>query len=105
MRQLVEDGRVERGFLGVTLDGSYDSRLMGALVKSVMASSPADEADLQADDVILRFNGTPVVNSTHLQSLVNLTEAGSEVELTVMRRGERMRKQVYIGRKQAEPAQ
>ncbi|MEM9354287.1 MAG: trypsin-like peptidase domain-containing protein [Planctomycetota bacterium] len=106
MRQLVEDGRVQRGFLGVTLDGYYDAdkaraaglnRLIGARIKRVADSSPAALADLQADDIILRYNGTSVVDSDHLQSLVKLTEIGAAVEMIVLRGGERISKTAQIG--------
>jgi serine protease Do len=97
MRQLVESGRVEFGFLGVTLDGDFDARtarsfglprLTGTRVTSVTPQSPAALAGIQVDDVILRFNGTPIENDRHLISLVKLTEAGRQVELVVLRGGQ-----------------
>jgi serine protease Do len=107
MRQLIETGRVERGFLGVTLDGYFDSRaaqfvglprLMGARVKRVSAGSPAALAGLQQDDVILRFNDIAIENDHHLISLVKLSEVGRDVRLSVLRQGEVLEKRALVGR-------
>jgi serine protease Do len=107
MRQLVETGHVERGFLGVTLDGYFDAqaahfvglpRLTGTRVKRVTARSPAALAGLQVDDVILRFNGASIENDQHLISLVKLSDVGRQVELTVLRDGKLVTLQALIGR-------
>jgi serine protease Do len=107
MRQLVETGAVEFGFLGVTLDGRFDARtatslglprLTGARVSQVSPGSPAAAAGLQIDDVVLRFNGTPIENDRHLVSLVKLSDVGRQVELVVMRGGQVMNVQASIGR-------
>ena len=107
MKQLVETGRVQRGFLGVTLDGYFDveaaklaglPRLTGARVKQVTARSPADLAGLQNDDVILSFNGASIENDQHLISLVKLSDIGRQIDLVVLRNGETLTKQALIGR-------
>jgi serine protease Do len=106
-RQLVETGHVERGFLGVTLDGYFDARaaqfvglprLTGTRVKNVTARSPAALAGIQVDDVILRFNGAAIENDQHLISLVKLSSVGRQVELTVLRKGAVLNVQALIGR-------
>jgi serine protease Do len=107
MRQLIETGRVERGFLGVTLDGYFDARaaelaglprLMGTRVKNVTARSPAASAGLQVNDVIVSFNGAPIENDQHLISLVKLSDVGRQVELDVLRNGQLMKIQAMVGR-------
>ncbi len=106
MRQLVETGHARRGFLGVTLDGYFDSRaarriglprMMGTRVKQVTSPSPAALADLQVDDVILRYDGKAIDDDHHLISLVKLTEVGKRVELIVLRNGELLTKVAQIG--------
>jgi serine protease Do len=93
-RQLIEQGKVSRAFLGVTLDSSFSAaratelglpRPMGARVIKVSENSPAAAADLREGDVILQFNGTPVDNDTHLVNLVKLAEIGKQVTLVVLR--------------------
>jgi serine protease Do len=106
MRQLIETGHLQRGFLGVTLDSFFDARaaqfaglprLTGTRVKQVTARSPAAQAGLLADDVILRFDGAPIENDEHLISLVK-PSLGRQVELQVFRKGQLLTVQALIGR-------
>jgi len=105
VRQLIETGRVERGLLGVILAGDYDDQFareaglpkqMGARVKDVSRDSPAELAGLQENDIILRYDGTPIEDDDHLISLVKLTENGRNVELDIYRQHELLTKQVRI---------
>ncbi len=109
VRQLVDTGQVRRGFLGVTLDGNFDSqvarfvglpRLMGTRITQVSNQSPAAVADLRSGDIILRYDGKQVSDDRHLISLVNLTEVGRRVELVVLRKGELLTKYAKIGTKE-----
>lgn len=106
MRQLVDTGHVERGFLGVTLDRYFDAqaaeiaglpRLTGARVTKVTEQSPAALAGIESNDVILRFNGVPVQNDDHLISLVKLSDFDRQVDLVLMRDGQMVTKQARIG--------
>ncbi len=109
MRELIETGGVERGFLGVKLDARFDGasarylglpRLMGTRVTEVTARSPAAEATLKEDDVILRFDGLKVENMQHLINLVKRTEINSKVQLMVFRDRQVQKFQVHIGRRE-----
>ena len=93
-RQLIEQGKVTRAFLGVTLDDDFGPataakfglpRPMGARIKGIVSGTPAEIAKLQVDDVILRFNNTPVKDGDHLMNLVGLTEVGKSVSLVIFR--------------------
>jgi len=93
-RQLIAHGKASRAFLGVTLDSNFGPaaaddlglpRPVGARVIKVAENSPASAADLRDGDVILQFNGTQIENDAHLVNLVNLTEVGKQVTLTVYR--------------------
>ena len=108
MRQLIETGSVEGGFLGVKLDVKFDSasaryvglnELRGTRITGITSSSPATEADLQVDDVILSFDGLQIQNDQHLINLVKRTEIGRQVELTIFRDRQMMRKFVRVGRR------
>ena len=104
-RQLVDNNRVSRGYLGVKFDDSFDERrardlgllqVTGSRIDSVYANTPAEQADIRANDVILEFNGVRVESYSHLQSLVKLTEVGKSVPLVVYRGGRMVRKTVEI---------
>lgn len=94
MRQLIEAGQVERGFLGVTLDGNFDTasaryvgltNLKGARVKEITAGSPASLANLKIDDIILTFDHLRIEDDQHLINLVKRTEIGRAVEMVIFR--------------------
>ncbi len=104
-RQLRETGKVERGYLGVTVQpvdrGLAESfgldKTIGALVAEVMPDSPAAAAGFQAGDVILEFNGNPVEESSDLPPLVGRTSIGSEADVLIMREGDRQTLTVTVG--------
>jgi serine protease Do len=93
--QLIDRGKVTRGWLGVSVQpmtadlaqslGIADTR--GALVARVYPKSPADSAGLAPNDVVVTFDGTPVDDYHHLQRLSAEAEVGKTVTLDVLRKG------------------
>jgi serine protease Do len=93
--QLMDRGKVTRGWLGVSVQpmtaelaqslGIGDTR--GALVARVYPKSPADAAGLAPNDVVVTFDGTPVDDYHHLQRLSAEAEVGKTVTLDVLRKG------------------
>ncbi len=107
MQQLIETGEVEGGFLGVKLDRTFDSasaryvglnELRGTYITGITANSPAAEANLRINDVILSFDGLQIQNDQHLINLVNRTEIGRRVEMTLFRDRQMLVKHVRVGR-------
>ena len=95
MEQLIEKGKVTRGYLGVkiqpvTPELAKEFKLSdnsGALVSEVTKDSPAEKAGLKEGDVVVQFNGKKVTDSQHLRLMVSQTEPGKNVELKVLRDG------------------
>lgn len=93
--QLIKEGSVTRGFLGVTLQPIdeelakyYDLKdLQGALVTEVLKDSPADKAGLRQEDVILEFNSISVKTLSNFRNAVSLMAPGSKLILRVLREG------------------
>jgi serine protease Do len=92
--QLVDKGKVVRGWLGVSLqplsaelaDSLGVPGKQGAVVASTMPGGPAAAAGLQQNDVILAFDKIPVEDYHHFQRLTAETRAGSKVVLQVLRK-------------------
>jgi S1-C subfamily serine protease len=95
--QLIDRGKVTRGWIGVSLqpltaelaqslglDGTK-----GAIVARVHPGSPADTAGLQPNDVITKFGTSPVDDYNHLQRLSSDAEPGTTVPIEIVRRKER----------------
>jgi serine protease Do len=102
---LSDDGRVERGWLGVhiqDIDQDLAANLdlgdqKGALVAQVTPDSPAAGAGLEQGDVILSYNGKAVENVRELTKQVASTDPGTDADLTVWRDGKEMNLGVEIG--------
>ncbi|MBI3627980.1 MAG: trypsin-like peptidase domain-containing protein [Candidatus Rokubacteria bacterium] len=102
--QIVERGRVTRGWLGVSVQpltvelaqslGVTGSG--GAVVGRVYPSSPAAAAGLAQSDVIVAYDGTPVSDYHHLQRLVAETDVGKRVAVDIVRKRARQRVQLRI---------
>lgn len=95
MEELIEDGRVRRGYLGVMLRDltpEYASFFEvendeGVLVEHVARDGAAEDAGVRNGDVIVEFNGEKVDSSKKLRFLVAEADPGDEIELKVKRRG------------------
>jgi S1-C subfamily serine protease len=104
-QSLIESNEAPRGYLGVFLDRRFSEKralelglpqLAGTRVSAVHPGTPAEQAELQPDDVILEYNGVRIEGDSHLISLVKLTEVGKSVDLLVFREGQSLHKTVTI---------
>jgi serine protease Do len=104
-KQIIKNGKVERGLLGVTIQEVNQSladsfglkKPMGALVGSVEHDGPADKAGVKPGDVILKFNGTSIADSNELPPLVANMKPGSKVQLDIWRDGKHKELSVALG--------
>lgn len=105
-RQLRDTGAVSRGWLGVLIQEvnrdlaeSFGlKRPRGALIAEVMSGSPAEEAGLQAGDIVLSYDGEPIEFSSDLPPMVGRTPVGETASLEVLRGGEIIELSVEIGK-------
>ncbi len=94
-RQILANGKVSRGKLGVTIqevnqalaDSFGLDKPRGALVSSVEAGSPAARAGVEPGDVIVKFNGTEISRASELPGLVAGAAPGTEVSIEIWRKG------------------
>lgn len=104
--QLKENGKVERGWLGVKIqevtpeiaDSVGLPNAKGALVAEVTAESPAARAGLHQGDVILSYDGQSVDTLRDLTRRVAETKAGGTVDLKIVRQGREKTVTVHIDR-------
>ena len=98
---LIRGGRVERGWLGVSVaDAEEQGRgRRGALVMGVERGSPAARAGLRQGDLVTALNGEPVATSRALVRGVAGLPPGETVRLTLTRGGRSQEVAVQIGRR------
>jgi serine protease Do len=82
VENILQNGRVVRGFLGVGLSDTAG----GVLVGAVTDDSPATEAGLREGDIITKFNGN-AVNEARLRTSLAITAPGTQITLEVQRDG------------------
>ncbi len=95
MDQLIKDGKVRRGMLGINIQNITDeiSKALdltergGVLVSNVKAGSAADKAGLKRNDIITAINGEKIEDSNVLRNKVAGTLPGTEIKITVQRDG------------------
>ncbi|MEM6481310.1 MAG: Do family serine endopeptidase, partial [Pseudomonadota bacterium] len=105
--QLKEFGETRRGWLGVRIQDVTDDvaeaigleTVAGALVTDV-PEGPAEEAGMQAGDVILQFDGFDVRDTRELVNRVGNTEVGKAVRVQVFREGKTQSLIVTLGRRE-----
>jgi len=105
VEQLKETGSVERGWLGVSLQ-DLDAALAeslgvdttkGALVAEVVDGSPAEDAGLEAGDVVVRFDGEEIDSVRDLTFTVARRRPGESVTVDVIRDGRERTLEVELG--------
>jgi serine protease Do len=70
----------------------------GALVASVIEDGPAEQAAIQAGDIILEFDGKSISKMRSLPRLVADTEVNKEVSVVIWRDNKKVRLQVTVGK-------
>ena len=103
--QLKEFGRARRGWLGVRIqtvteelaDSLGLKKAHGALVANVTDGGPAKKAKVNVGDVILSFDGKPIIEMRNLPRIVAETSVGKAVDVEVWRKGKKVTLSVSLG--------
>ena len=103
--QLMKDGSVSRGWLGVNIQnvtndlaaGLGMSKAEGALVAGVNAGSPAAKGGLKPGDVIVAVDGERIEKMRELPRRIARISAGNDTQMTVIRGGKERSLTITIG--------
>ncbi|MCC9599769.1 trypsin-like peptidase domain-containing protein [Stieleria sp. JC731] len=105
--QLREHGKIERGWLGVSLAEVSDEklpsenhRLRGAQIAAIAdIQSGASQAGLVPGDIVTRVEGETIRDVDHLMQVIGNAMAGTRVEMLILRDGEEKKFDVKLGRR------
>jgi serine protease Do len=102
---LIAHGKVERGWLGVSIRDltpelaktAHVEKMAGALIVDVAKGGPADKAGLKKNDVVIAYEGKDIQDSATLRNNVAQTQVGRQANLAIMREGRKENVTVTIG--------
>lgn len=109
-QQLVDTGKVVRGFLGVIIQDltpeladSFELKdTKGVLISEVTEGSAAEKAGLKQGDIIIEFDGKPVEKANVLQSRIAMLKPDTRAKVLILRGGERRTLSVKLGERPKE---
>lgn len=104
MDKLIRDGRVIRGYIGITgrelpslrNQGSAIDHVQGIIVSEVAPGGPADKAGIQANDVLLSVNDKPALSAQETMDQVAEIRPGSVIQVQVLRNEQKLTLPVTI---------
>jgi serine protease Do len=104
-KALIAHGKVERGWLGVTVrnltpelaKSVHAETLKGALIVDVIKGGPADKAGIKKNDVVIAYQGREIPDTSMLRNDAAETPIGTEAKITVLRNGKKEVLTVKIG--------
>ncbi len=106
-QQLITNGKVVRGWLGVSIQEltpdlaqhfEVPKGQKGVVIADVLDGGPADKAGFQDGDVLAQFGATPVSDVRQLQRVVAETRVGSRVKARIWRDGGWKDLEVTVGK-------
>jgi serine protease Do len=106
MDQLIEHGKVERGYMGAYVGDltpdyakafGYTGGGNGALLQDVEPGTPAEKAGLKRGDIVLALNGEPINGSGDLTARIASTTPGTTIQLKIFRDGKTFNVPVTLG--------
>ena len=105
MEDLISDGKVNRGWLGVQIQDVDESMARalklderyGAIISHVIKNSPAEEGGIQSQDVIIEVDGSKVIDSANLKNLISGGRPKDKTTITVVRNGEKTSLVITLG--------
>ena len=110
MEDLISDGKVTRGWLGVQIQDVDEGmakalRLKernGAIISQVIKNSPAEDAGVEEQDVIIAVDGVKVADSSNLKNLISSGRPDDKTKLTIIRDGQERNLIVSLGTRPGE---
>jgi serine protease DegS len=95
MRQIIENGKVVRGWLGISTT-NYHGELNGFIVETIMNNSPAQAAGIEVGDVVYQIDNTPIKTVAAALDIIAETRPNTELTFKIYRQGNAIETKVKI---------
>jgi serine protease DegS len=95
MKKIIANGRVIRGYLGVSVT-SKQNAMKGFTIDAVYENSPAYDAGLQVGDIVYQINGIEITSFTQTLDIVAETKPGTTLQFKLIRKKQRLEVPVTI---------
>lgn len=105
MDEILSNGKISRGFLGINLQSiDYNlaqafnlKKIEGALVTNVQKNSPAELAGIKSEDIILKINDRSIENAAQLRNTIYMIHPGTKITLTILRDAKTIEIPINVG--------
>jgi serine protease DegS len=95
MQQIIENGKVVRGWLGITTT-RYSNDAKGFVIEKIADNSPAQIAGIQLGDIVYQIDNQPITSTTQALDLIAETRPNTELVFKIYRKGKPIETQVTI---------
>jgi serine protease DegS len=108
LNSILKDGRVVRGWLGISLipnnldEDVLAAKPIGVTVADVLREGPSDVAGIKRGDKIIQVNNEQISSASHLINYVALQDPGSLIDVVVEREGKQQTLQVKVGERKVQ---
>ncbi len=107
LNAILKDGRVVRGWLGISLVPPAQTDVLaprepGVVVAGVLGNGPAAKAGVKVGDRILKVNNEQITSTSHLINYVALQAPNSTIQLLVEREGKQQTLNVNVGEREVQ---
>lgn len=105
MADIMDDGTVERGWLGVQMQPMTEELAesfgldepTGVIIANVLPDGPARDAGLEPGDIVTSINGNTIEDDRAMLNVIANSNPGTAIEITVLREGEQQTLDITLG--------
>ena len=95
MRQIIENGKVIRGWLGIS-SRTYHKDLKGFVIEEVENNSPAQVAGIEVGDVVYQIDDKAITSVTYARDMIAETQPNTELTFKIYRQGDAIELKVKV---------
>ena len=96
IKEIIETGEVERGFIGISAEKNY--RGIGVLVNAVLKDGPGDSAGVKHNDIIRKIDDTQVNEIKDVQKIIGKLKPGQIIMLDILRQSKIIKLEILVSK-------